>query len=185
MQIHIPMLLKMDDIIALIVLGAVHKRRSQSGEKGVVVQCRHFADKEEGVLQMRTSALFGAKNLDFSKFLLCSHEQEGRGLSQCGYFADKEGGGQFFAILCGRLFWTAPYSKCVCSLKSFVANYVCLVWFGKISCLKIFYTKFFFLQERRFVFFGMCFAVAENCFADSTLRTTDLDERLLWLSEYN
>jgi len=31
-----------------------------------------------------------------------------KGLSQCGHFAYKRGGGQFFAILCGRLFWTAP-----------------------------------------------------------------------------
>jgi len=36
------MLLEMDDIIDLIVLGAVHKRRPQSGG---VVQCGHFSDK--------------------------------------------------------------------------------------------------------------------------------------------
>jgi len=35
------------------------------------------------------------KTSDFSK------------LSKCGHLADK-GGGQFFAILCGRLLWTAP-----------------------------------------------------------------------------
>jgi len=32
-------------------------------------------------------------------------------LSQCGHFADKGGGGHFFAILCGRLLWTAPSEK--------------------------------------------------------------------------
>jgi len=37
--------------------------------------------------------------------------QEGRGLSQCGHFSDKGGEGQFFAILCGRLLWTAPNGK--------------------------------------------------------------------------
>jgi len=37
---------------------------------------------------------------------LCPHRQGG-GLSQCGHFADKRGS-QFFAILCGRLLWTAP-----------------------------------------------------------------------------
>jgi len=36
-----------------------------------------------------------------------AHGQRGGGLIQCGHFADK--GGQFFAILCGRLLCTAPY----------------------------------------------------------------------------
>jgi len=53
------------------------------------------------IFQMRTSALFGAKNSDFSKFMVCPE-----GLSQCGHFADKEKGCQFFAILYGR-----PLSK--------------------------------------------------------------------------
>jgi len=56
---------------------------------------------------MLTSALSGAKTLDFSKFIVCPHGQGGEGLSQCGHFADKEGGDQFFSILCGRLVWTA------------------------------------------------------------------------------
>jgi len=42
-------------------LGAVHKGRPQSGSG--VVQCRHFSDK--GVLQIWTSALFGAKHRIF------------------------------------------------------------------------------------------------------------------------
>jgi len=37
------------------------------------------ADKEEGVLQMQTSALFGTKTSDFSKFMVCPHRQEGKG----------------------------------------------------------------------------------------------------------
>jgi len=40
--------------------------------------------------------------------MMCPHGQVGRGLSRCGHFANKEGGGQFFAILCGRLLRTAP-----------------------------------------------------------------------------
>jgi len=47
-------------------LGAVHKGRSQSGEEGL-----SSADifRTRGVLQKRTSALFGAKNSDFSKWV--------------------------------------------------------------------------------------------------------------------
>jgi len=52
------------------------------------------------------STLFGAKKtLDFSKFMVCPHGQEGRGLRQC------EQGGQFFSILCGRFFWTGLKNK--------------------------------------------------------------------------
>jgi len=54
--------------------------------------------RTKGVLQMQTSALFGAKTSNFLKFNDCSH---GQGLSQFGHFADK-----IFAILCGRLLWT-------------------------------------------------------------------------------
>jgi len=43
------------------------------------------------------SALFDAKTLEFSKFMVCPH---GHGeLIQCGHFADKERG----SILCGHL----------------------------------------------------------------------------------
>jgi len=38
---------------------------------------------------MRTSALFGAKISDFSKFMVSPHGQKGRELSQCGHFVDK------------------------------------------------------------------------------------------------
>jgi len=44
----------------------------------------------EGVLQIRMSALFGAKNFVFLKFMVCPQSQGGGGLSQCG-----QGGGQF------------------------------------------------------------------------------------------
>jgi len=53
-----------------------------------VVQCDLLADKGGG-LQMRTFALFGAKNNSL-KFKVCPHGQ---------------GEGQFFAILYGRLLW--------------------------------------------------------------------------------
>jgi len=49
---------------------------------------------------MRTSALFGADFLN----LWCVRTDR-RGLSQCGQGGR---GGQFLAILYGRLLWTAP-----------------------------------------------------------------------------
>jgi len=55
---------------------------------------------------MRTSALFSAKSIRF--FEIYGVSARARRLSQCGHFADKEGGGQFLAILCGRPLWTAP-----------------------------------------------------------------------------
>jgi len=41
--------------------------------------------------------------------MVCPHGQGG--LSQCGHFSDKGEEGQFLAILCGRLLWTAPYEE--------------------------------------------------------------------------
>jgi len=72
-------------------LGAVHKRRPQSGREGGLSSADIFRTREERGLQMRTSALFGAKLLIFRN-LLCVRTDKG---------------GQFFAILCGCL--TAKY----------------------------------------------------------------------------
>jgi len=47
-------------------MGPVRKRRPQSGGLS-------SADKEGGVLQMRTSAFFGVKISDFSKFMVCPY----------------------------------------------------------------------------------------------------------------
>jgi len=60
---------------------------------------------------MRTSVLFGAKTLDFSKFMVCPHGQEVRGIEPVRTFCGQGGGGQFIAILCGRLLWITPYEK--------------------------------------------------------------------------
>jgi len=49
---------------------------------------------------MRKLALFGAKNFGFFEIYGVS-ARRGGGLSQWRHFADN--GGQFFAILCGRL----------------------------------------------------------------------------------
>jgi len=84
---------------AWLCLGFVHKRRQQL--EGVV-QCGHFADKGGRVLQMRTSALFGAKTSDFLKFMVRPHGPEG--LNQCGHFSDKGEEGQF----CADVFYGRP-----------------------------------------------------------------------------
>jgi len=44
--------------------------RSQEG-------CLFSADKGKGVLQVRTSALFGAKSFEFFKIMVCPHGQDG------------------------------------------------------------------------------------------------------------
>jgi len=46
---------------------------------------------------MQTYVLFGAKTLDFSKFIYCPQGQGGKGLSWYEHFADR---GSFFTILC-------------------------------------------------------------------------------------
>jgi len=48
--------------------------------------------------------------------------QHGQGLSQGGHFADKRAGGQFFAILCGRLFRMVPIKSCILSAINFATN---------------------------------------------------------------
>jgi len=82
-------------------LGAVHKGRPQSGGGGLS-SADNLRTKVE--LQMRTSALFGAKKL----WIFCNlwHVRTDKG----GWAnADKRGEVNFFAILCGRLLWTTPY----------------------------------------------------------------------------
>jgi len=56
---------------------------------------------------MWTSTLFDAKNL--RTFEIYDVFTRTRGVEPVRTFFGQEGGGQFFAILCGRLLWTAPY----------------------------------------------------------------------------
>jgi len=68
------------------------------GKRGFV-QCGHFADKEDSSdADVHT---FGAKTLNFSKFIVCPHGQSGMGVSQCRHFTDK-GEGLIFRE------WMAP-----------------------------------------------------------------------------
>jgi len=87
------------------LLGAVHKRRPQSGGGGLS-SADILRTRGEGVLQVRTSALFVAKNCGYFEIYGVSARTRWRG---CWASTDKGGGGQLFSILCGRRLWTAPY----------------------------------------------------------------------------
>jgi len=60
---------------------------------------------QRGVLQMRISTLFGAKNVGFFE-IYGVRTYKGEGV--CADIFRTRGRGRFFAILCGRLLWTAP-----------------------------------------------------------------------------
>jgi len=53
--------------------------------------------------------------------MVCPHGQGESGVAPVGHFADEEGGGQFFSIMCGRLLWTAPCKETGC-------NRIILLW---------------------------------------------------------
>jgi len=73
-----------------------------SQEEGVV----QFEQEVRGVLQMRTFVFWGAKTLDFSKFMVYPH---GQGvLRQCGHFSVKEKGVNF-SRFCATSFMDGPY----------------------------------------------------------------------------
>jgi len=93
-----------EKVIIFFWLGAVHKRRPQSGGCGGFVQCGHFADKG-GSLQLRTPHFLAQKPSNFSKFMVCPRREGGCPVRT---FCGQKERGQFFAFLCGRLLWTAP-----------------------------------------------------------------------------
>jgi len=97
--------LKLPDLSLLI--GVIYRQSGGEGVCPVRTFCGQGERKE--VLQMRTSAIFGAKNFGFFKIYDVVRTDKRRGgLSQLGHIADS-GREKFFAILCGRLLWTAPY----------------------------------------------------------------------------
>jgi len=87
------------------VLGAAHKRLPQL--RGIV-QCGLF--RTRGVLQMWTSALFGAKIIWFSKFMVYPHRQ-GKGLSQSDILRTR-GKGVSFSRFCADIFFGRPLTIC-------------------------------------------------------------------------
>jgi len=84
-------------------LGAVHKRRPKSG--GRLSNADIF--RTRGVLPIRASALFGAKNTEFFEIYGVSAWTRGRGLNQCGHFSDK-GEGVNFSRFCADVFYGRP-----------------------------------------------------------------------------
>jgi len=67
-------------------LRAVHKRHPRSGGNCSVWTCCVQGGGSWTVLQMRTSALFGVKNLGFFGIYGVSARTRGGGVSQCGHF---------------------------------------------------------------------------------------------------
>jgi len=61
----------------------------------------------EGVLQMWTSALFGTKTPDFSKFMVCPHGQEREGWSNADILRTR-GKGINFSQFCTNVFYRRP-----------------------------------------------------------------------------
>jgi len=78
-------------------LGTIHKRRPQSGGEGPV---RTFCG--QGILQMRTFALYSAKNPDFSKFVVCPH---GLGGGSWASASRRKGN---FSWFCADVFYVRP-----------------------------------------------------------------------------
>jgi len=82
-----------------------------------------FSDK--GGLQMRTSTFLVQKSSDFRNLWCVRTDKKGRGLSQCGYFANKGGG---FSRFCADVFLGRPlstYHYCfVVSSFYFSSNFV-------------------------------------------------------------
>jgi len=66
----------------------------------VFVQCAHFANKGEGVLQKRTSAHFGAK-ASYFRNLWGVRTDKGEGVEPVPTFFEQGERSHFFAILCG------------------------------------------------------------------------------------
>jgi len=87
------------------LLGAVHKRRPQLGEEGGLSSADILRTRGRWFFRCGRPHFLAQKTSNFLKFMVYLHGQGG--FSHCGHFSDKEEGGQFFAILCGPLLWTA------------------------------------------------------------------------------
>jgi len=96
--------------------GALHKLRSPS--RGVV-QCGYFTDKE-GSSESDVRTFWWKKLRNFRNFwcVICMDMGWGKDWASAHVFRTRKG--QFFAILCRRNLWTAPYNakEIFCQSKS-------------------------------------------------------------------
>jgi len=93
------------------LLGAVHKRRLQSGGRGL-----SSVDNERGGYSDADAHTFLVqKTLDFSKFMVRLHGQGGRGLSFC-----RQGGGR--SRFCADVFYGRPLPQ-KCSWRAFLFHF--------------------------------------------------------------
>jgi len=81
--------------LKLAYLGAVHKRRPHSGGGVFLSSAEILRTREEGVLQMRTSAPFGVKKLGFFEIYGMSSWTRGRGLASADILRTRERGSIF------------------------------------------------------------------------------------------
>jgi len=87
----------------------VQKIQGELGEG--VIQYGNFADKRgRGYFKCGRPHILVQNTSDFLKFMVCPHGQEGRGEPMRTFFG-QEGTGQFSAILCGCLLWTAVFRE--------------------------------------------------------------------------
>jgi len=93
----------------VVLFGAVHKIRLQSGGRGFV-QCEQ-GGREGGFFRCGRPHFWRQITSDFSKFMTCPHGQGGRGVELMRTFCCQGEGVNFFSILCGRLLWTAPFTN--------------------------------------------------------------------------
>jgi len=82
--------------------------------------CKYFNNQGPSVKDVRPQGRGGffrcgrphilmQKTSDFSKFMVCPHGQGGRGFEPVRTFCEQ--GDQFFAFMCRRPLWMAPYSN--------------------------------------------------------------------------
>jgi len=92
------------------------------------------------------------KTSDFSKFMVCLHGQGS--LSPYGHFIDKEGGGQFFAILCGLpLLFLLLFFFSAHLYEVWLQQYGSIFWYNAFSLFSVYMikAKVAFLEGRPFL----------------------------------
>jgi len=96
--------------IDLIVLGAVHKRRPQSGGREWVCPVRTFFGKGGGgFFKCGYPNFLAQKTSDFSKFMVCQHGHGWRAVEPVWTFCRQGGKGINFLRFCADVFYGRPF----------------------------------------------------------------------------